>query len=321
MKRTALVICAALLVLLLLVNVHLAYSTANTSANQTVGHAKMSDAPVGTTLQVYISGDRALAAPIQAELQAALQAKDLPFAQVHFSREIPTDSRANPFLAIFLTQDHGLWTPVYATRHVQATLYYDQGELIDRAQVLAAAANPLGMDFVTGGCTGDCAEGRRTINLDARSAGLVSLPYMRAYVAGKLAEEAATLVADGLPEHLNPAKWQDRATKLALAKLGGTQGGAWATFARLTGCRGGIATVGYVGSGGNWRLMYYDAAQDAITQVLARSELQAQLPGSEIPDNPGFGSDKGAWTLYLGGRDAITFPAGTCGLSGWQRLR
>jgi hypothetical protein len=313
---TFLAVVAALTLLLLFVDVQAAKISDKTDSFQTMARAKGNSAPVGNTLRVYLAGDLMLAGELKAQMAGAV--KELPFTEVRFLDEIPQDANDNPFLAIVLDEDRGLWTPVFATRHVQATIHYAQGSPVDRDKILTPAPGGVSATFSNAACAGECTEGRRTLTLNATAVGLVSLPHMRAHAAGKVAQEAVTLVVDGLPEHLNPAKWSARAHTLAREKLGAQPGGYSSSFQRLAGCRGGIVSVGGQGAGADWSLMYYDAGRDAITETLTRSELQGKLPGVQLMDMPGIGSGENGWSLYLGGSNAVTMPAGTCSLSGWQ---
>jgi hypothetical protein len=308
----------ALILLLLFVDFHAAHISTKTDSNQSIASSKGGSARMGTKLRVYLSGDLTLASELKRQLPDIMRAKDLPFEAVTFENEIPADANENPFLSIRLEEDRGFWTPVFATRQIRATILYAQGRPINADDVLSPDHGVVTHLFTEDSCVGECADGRRTVTLSARAVGLVSLPHMRAYAASQVAQEAATLVAAGLPDHLNPGKWSDRASLLAREKLGAQSGGTFASFRRLTGCRGGIAVVGTVGGGSEWDLMYYDAEADAITEILTRREVQAKLPGVVLMDLPGLDSREDALSFYLGGNSFLAIPAGTCGFFGWQ---
>lgn len=319
-KAGALAVAAALMLLLL--DVHIARTSDKVDAQQTVSRQQAGAAASGQTLRVFITGDRWVASRLKKQLAQAIQAKDLAFDQVQFLDEVPADASANPFLAIRVDQDGGFWTPVFATRHVTATLFYTQGTLVNRDAILAPRQGDSVVAFGGAPCSGECSEGRRTVTLDATTLGLVSLPHMRAHAAGKLAGEAAVLVADGLPEHLNPANWANRAYKLGQEKLGAGQGGSFSSFQRLAGCRGGVALVGTMDPRSpDWAVMYYDAAQDAITETLTRSAVQAKLPGAPPLRPHAIGvKENGVLALYVDDANSdITFPA-ACTLAGWQLI-
>jgi hypothetical protein len=134
-------------------------------------------------------------------------------------------------LAIRRDRDDGLWTPFDATRHVGARLVFAQGRPVSAEDLRTGHLGGTVVAIAPSNCTGACSEGHRSVTLNVAAEGLVSLPYMRAYAAGKVAQEAATLVVSGMPEHLNPGKWADRAFTLASERAGAQQGGT----ARLPG--------------------------------------------------------------------------------------
>jgi hypothetical protein len=312
----------ALLVLLalalLLLDFQAAYTADNANTQQSVATAKVDAAPMGRSLRVYVGGDGPLVRELKQQIKGAILApeQESPFESVLLDDAIPADSYEMPFLAILIDQNRGFWTPVWAARHVTATLLYAQGRPVDREKVVPASPTGEYVNFTGENCRGACVEARRTVELDATIRGLVSLPHVSAYTAGKLAKQAVTLVTDSLPENLNPAKWSDRAFKLAREAVDSRS--AWFSFQRQPGCRGGLVLVGDTGGSGAGTLLYYDANQDAITDRLSRSDLQAKLPGVSVPDTLGLGTNEKGLAIYLSGGTFATIPAGTCGLSGWQ---
>jgi hypothetical protein len=308
----------ALALLLLFVDLHAGSIADQRDSHQKIVRAGGSPSPVGHKLRVYLVGDLTRASELKKQMAGAVRAKDLPFDEVLFLDEIPLNLNEDPFLAIRLDEDGGIWTPFFATRQIKATIFYTQGRPVDRDVVLATASGGDSVAFSDATCTGQCSDGRRTVKLNTRAFGLVSLPHMRAYVAGQVAQEAVDLVTDGLPDHLNPDEWAERADELAQEKLGAHQGGTFSSFRRHTGCRGGIVVTGTLGAGADWSVMYYDADRDAIVAMVTRSELQANRPDDDFMGTPGFGSDTVGSRLYLGGDSFFTIPAGTCSFSGWQ---
>ncbi len=320
MKRLALAVAAvlaALTLLLLFINVRVAFTTDQNRSSQTISSGKNGPATVGRRLQVYLTGDPTLASELKKQLPDAVRAKNLLFDEVLFVDRIPEGVMDDPLLAIRLDSDGGVWTPVYASRNVDATMLYFQGMPPNSDRILVRQTEYLSVNFTD--CTGQCSVGERSVQLDTSSVGLVSLPYIRAYTAGKLVENAAALVTDALPENLNPEKWSSRAHTLAREKLGlQAADGMSTSFQRQHGCPGGVVVAGTNGAGMEWRVMYYDAARDAITQVLTRSDFEAKLPDARLFTVPGFGSGEQGSSLYLGGNLSLTSPAGVCGLDGLQ---
>lgn len=307
--------CAvAVFVALLFVDVNAGYTSDQTNSQQSLAQAHAGSAPVGSTLMVHLSGDLTLAPELRSLVAEAIRAKELPFAELRFVEALPADAFTDPFLSVVLGADAGFWTPVYARGDVAVTLHYLQGRPVDPARVLAPSPDGLSANMT--GCRGDCTEGMRTVKLNTLGMGLVSRPHMRATAARKIAGEAATLVAAGLPANLDPARWQERAFTLVHEKLGDHISGVATSFARLPGCRGGVTVVTGIGDPRDWRLMYYDAARDAIAEELTRSDVQAKLPGVTLIDAPAFGSGPDGWQLYMGDGKTLTLPAGNCGLSG-----
>ncbi|MFZ5825352.1 MAG: hypothetical protein ACOY94_13715 [Bacillota bacterium] len=308
-----LALLTAATLLLLLAEVQAAHTSALANSQQSISRAKLGSASVGSTLRVYVTGDLALVKALREQLAPAIRGKELLFDEILFLDTLPEETGADPFLAIHLG-DGGFWTPFYATRKVDATLRLFVGRPVRGENLFPPDPAAHTVVFGDETCVGECSEGDRRVKLETRALGLISLPAVRAHAAGKLAEEAAILVADGLPDSLNPAKWAGRAHELAQE----TQGVTFSSFQRLKGCRGGVVLAGSLGPGGDWRLMYYDASLDRITEVLTRNELQARFPGVRLTDAPAIGAGEETWSLYLGDDVVLTSPVGTCSLSGWR---
>lgn len=317
-KWAVLLVLVAIGVLLCFVDLNAAYTSDLTNAQQTVATGHGSTAPVGSRLIVYLAGDPTLARALKAQLPAAVRAKELPFAEIRFVDGLPADAYADPFLSIVPADAAGFWSPVYARGSMAVTIHYVQGRPVDPAKVLALDPPGQTTAMSPDTCRGECTEGMRTLKLNTLGVGLVSLPHMRTAAATKIAAEAATLVAAGLPANLDPARWHERAATLAHQLLGDHPGGVATAFVRQAGCRGGVAAVTGVGDQSDWRLMYYDAERDAITEVVTRSDLQAKLPGVNPVASPAFGSGPEGLGLYVGGDKSLLLPAGQCGLSGLQ---
>ncbi|MDF2630341.1 MAG: hypothetical protein K0R39_4172 [Symbiobacteriaceae bacterium] len=311
-----------LLALFLLVDFNLSYERSQTEASHSIVTAKGMPRPIGDQLQVYLA-DGANLPGLEEALIAAAKESELPFTELKFVDELPTEAMENPVLAIRVLDDGGFWTPAFASRKMKVRFYYAQGWSVDREAVL----NPVGESRRAGGsegCQGACAQGERDLTLGARSVGLISLPHMRAYVAEALAKEAVLLVKGGLPENLDTERWHSRAGNLAREQLPKGES-MWSSFQRIPGCMGGVVFVGEAnGPGGDWSLMYYDAVQDQITEKLTQAAFAALagerlgLSGIQGLGSPGFGGSDREFGIYFpttGGGIRATIPPGQCGLS------
>lgn len=307
MKRRTMIIIAVLaafVALLLFVDIHAAYTTDTADSEHTTSRSKFTTGPVGDTLEVYITGEPALARALKERLPEALQSKELPL-KVRFVDQVPADAYANPFLAIRVDEDDGLWTPVYATRNVKATLLFWQGRPVN-AQLVLAPQPDYAPHFTRETCVGECSELTGTVKLRATAAGLVSLPQVRSYVAAKVAAQAAAVVIDGLPESLNPAKMASRAHTLAREDAQGSS----SVFQRMPGCWGGVVMA----EGSQWAFMYYDAVRDSITDKVTLAEVEAKTP---VPF-PAAEVHNQFIMVGLPNGKSITIPKGSCGLTGWR---
>jgi hypothetical protein len=315
-------------VLLLFLDFHLSFDSSNKASSQAMGSASGIARPIGDSLRVYLYNEsEQQPAGLRAALVSAMRENELPFADVAFVSDLPSEARTSPVLAIRVLEDRGFWTPLVASRQMKVRFYYAQGWSVNQEAILEPGGITRSVDVRGDVCEGSCARGERDLTLVARSVGLLSLPHMRSYVAEELAREAAVLVKDGLPHHLNPEKWDERARELA-EEQEPAKGGTWSTFQRIPGCRGGVLTTGEAGATGstNWSLIYYDAARDALSETLTQAEVAALVAAKlgakelELFAAPGFGSGENGLSIYLGitggGSVNAIIPPGTCGLSG-----
>ncbi|HYF80469.1 MAG TPA: hypothetical protein VD973_25450 [Symbiobacteriaceae bacterium] len=323
-------ILGVLLVLLLFLDFHLSFDSSNKESSQAMGSAKGIARPIGDSLRVYLYDESANLPPeLLAALVSAVRENELPFADVMFVSDLPSEAHTSPVLAIRILEDRGFWTPLFASRQMKVRFYYAQGWSVNQEAILEPGGITRSVDVRAETCEGACARGERDLTLGARSVGLLSLPHMRSYVAGELAREAVVLVKDGLPENLNPEKWDERARELAQEQeQEPVRGGTWSTFQRIPGCRGGVLTTGQAGPTGstNWSLIYYDAARDALSEKLTQAEVAAQVASRlgvkelELFAAPGFGLSDNGLSIYLGitggGSVNAVIPPGMCGLSG-----
>ncbi len=293
-----LIALSALLLLTLTLNFRAARLTHKAESNQGLARATMGDlAPAtGNRLTLYMTGADALSSAFQPALLAALRAKDvIAFTEIELLTTLP-DEISTPFLLIRIDRQSGFWTPFYARRHLEAAMHYAQGPPVARGAVeelLASAGDPTDR-LHRQTITQSAVDGRRSATLDMSGFGLISLPSLRAYTAERLAEEAAVLVAEAVPEHLNPARWFDRAAKLA-AKQWQSEGSTFSTFQAGKECRGGVVLIGDMEQRDRFRFYFYDAERDAITATLTSEEVyaaiqgRADLAGMRPSEHPGSG--------------------------------
>ncbi|MDB4896681.1 MAG: hypothetical protein JWN15_2943 [Firmicutes bacterium] len=317
-RRVALAGITALALLLLLVDLHAAYTSEHVDSEQTMASGEGQPGSPGNKLTVYLSGDLSLAGALRKQLPGAIEAKELHFDDIRFATKLPEDSSGNPFIAIHIDDDKAIWTPVIATRQITASMLFTQGMPVDRNKVLSPGAEAVNVIITDDFCKGGCSEGRRQITVNTRAIGLVSLPYMRSQAAAKVAQEAVTLMLDGLPASSVASRWPDRATKLAEKTRGDQRGGWFSSFQRLEGCRGGVLMTGGLDPGATWALIYYDASRDALTDTLPAADVQARLPGVPVGNTHAFGATDDGRELFVDSTYVVTIPAGTCGLTGWQ---
>lgn len=315
---------AALLAVLLLVDFHFSFDTAQRQSGQSMGSASGTPRTIGDNLQVYL--DEGADRPgLKAALRAAVQESELPFADVTFVADLPAEAMANPVLVVKVLDDGGFWTPVYASRQMTVRFYYAQGWRVDREAIQnpGGPTRTVSVGADVGDCAGACARGERDLTLGARSVGLISLPHMQSYLAKELAKEAVLLVKGGLPANLNPERWLERAGELARKQE--PLKGSWSTFQRIPDCRGGVLFMGEVGENGAWSLLYYDAARDELTEQITHTELAERagaklgVTGLQFGGSPGFGGSDREFSLHFlatnQGNLRITIPPGQCGLS------
>jgi hypothetical protein len=91
-----LAVVAALTLLLLFADLHIAYTSDKTDSQQTMVRNTSNPAPQGNKLTVYLIGDLTLTNELKKQLPRAIQAKDLAFGEVLFLNKIPADSNENP---------------------------------------------------------------------------------------------------------------------------------------------------------------------------------------------------------------------------------
>jgi hypothetical protein len=320
---------------LLYTDMRTAWMGDQTESNQIVSTATPQGGTPSTEnrLTVYLAEGESLASGFRTALQETLQVKEIPLDQVEFHRGLP-DGATGPILLVRVKSAVGFWTPLYASRRVEATLHFTHGMVIQRDQAEAVLSGRQLQIDMRENCKGQCADGQTQLTLSSRAVGLVSVPAINRYSTEGLARAAAALVQDGLPEHMNPKNWSERAAALVEEHLPkSTSGSRWSTYDRLDGCRGGVI-VG--GTYGGWVAAYYDATTDSLTDTVTNTDLNPLMRkhfGEERLD-PSLSVGMGEKGLFLpldpqadGARHTIQIPFEGCGLGsptvvngGWEEL-